>query len=195
MSKFSQIKSRLLSLPINDIDTDQIIPASFLKGIDKSGMAAGLFAGWRYSADGLPKPDFVLNSPRASGAQILLVGNNFGCGSSREHAAWALRDFGFRAIISTSFADIFRNNALKNGLLPVEVSSPDFRRLIDLVSQNPEAEVEVDLDHQEVRFPDGKPIPFAIDSFSRYCLLTGADELDYILSFDAKISEYEGEHP
>ncbi len=195
MTKFSQIQSRLLSLPINDIDTDQIIPASFLKGIDKSGMAAGLFAGWRYCADGSPRPDFVLNTPQASGAQILLVGSNFGCGSSREHAAWALYDFGVRAIISTSFGDIFRNNALKNGLLPVEVGSPDFRRLIDLVSQNPEAVVEVDLDQQEVRFPDGKPIPFAIDSFSRYCLLTGADELDYILSFDTKITEYEGEHP
>jgi 3-isopropylmalate/(R)-2-methylmalate dehydratase small subunit len=195
MTKFSQVKSRLLSLPINDIDTDQIIPASFLKGIDKSGMAAGLFAGWRYSSDGSPKPDFVLNTPQASGAQILLVGSNFGCGSSREHAAWALYDFGVRAIISTSFADIFRNNALKNGLLPVEVGSPDFRRLIDLVSQNPEAEVEVDLDQQEVRFPDGKPIPFPIDQFSKYCLLAGADELDYILSFDTKITEYEGEHP
>jgi 3-isopropylmalate/(R)-2-methylmalate dehydratase small subunit len=194
MTKFSQIKSRVLSLPINDIDTDQIIPASFLKGIDKSGMAAGLFAGWRYSADGSPKPDFVLNTPRARGAKILLVGNNFGCGSSREHAAWALHDFGFRAIISTSFADIFRNNALKNGLLPVEVSSPDFRRLIELFSQNPEAEIEVDLDHQEVRLAGDKPIPFPIDHFSKYCLLTGADELDYILSFDARISEYEGKH-
>jgi 3-isopropylmalate/(R)-2-methylmalate dehydratase small subunit len=194
MTKFSQIKSRVLSLPINDIDTDQIIPASFLKGIDKSGMAAGLFAGWRYSADGSPKPDFVLNTPRARGAKILLVGNNFGCGSSREHAAWALHDFGFRAIISTSFADIFRNNALKNGLLPVEVSPADFRRLVHLIAQNPEAEIEVDLDQQEVRLAGDKPIPFPIDHFSKYCLLTGADELDYILSFDARISEYEGKH-
>ncbi|MEK6756603.1 MAG: 3-isopropylmalate dehydratase small subunit [Bacteroidota bacterium] len=194
MTKFSQIKSRVVSLPINDIDTDQIIPASFLKGTDKSGLAAGLFAGWRYFSDGSPKPDFVLNKPEVSGAQILLVGNNFGCGSSREHAAWALRDFGFRAFISTSFADIFRNNSIKNGLLPVEVGAPDFRRLIDLIAHNPEAEVEVDLALQEVRLPEGKPIPFPIDSFSKYCLLTGMDELDYILSFAAEISAYEGAH-
>jgi 3-isopropylmalate/(R)-2-methylmalate dehydratase small subunit len=191
MSKFTTLTSHLLPLPVNDIDTDQIIPARFLKATDKSGMGDNLFADWRYNADGSPKPDFALNKSDYQGAQILLAGANFGCGSSREHAPWALTGYGFRAVISTSFADIFRNNALKNGLLPVVVDAETHRELLDLVEEAPRAEVGIDLASQTVSLPGGRTVNFPIDGFSKTCLLNGVDELGYLLGFEAQISAYE----
>ncbi|MGB2869585.1 MAG: 3-isopropylmalate dehydratase small subunit [Bacteroidota bacterium] len=191
MSHFPPIESRLVPLLMNDIDTDQIIPARFLKATDKSGMGGHLFADWRYQADGSPQPEFVLNKAEFQGAQILLAGNNFGCGSSREHAAWALRGFGFRAVMSESFADIFRNNALKNAVLPVEVSRATYQNLVTLTKQQPFAELTVDLSTQTVTLPDGETSKFPIDAFSKYCLLNGVDELGYLQKFEDKINAYE----
>jgi 3-isopropylmalate/(R)-2-methylmalate dehydratase small subunit len=176
---------------VNDIDTDQIIPARFLKGIDKTGLGEYLFADWRYGANGNINPYFVLNKPASRGAEILLAGSNFGCGSSREHAPWALRDFGFRAVISTSFADIFRNNALKNGLLPIHVDAAWHARLVELVQQSPSAELTVDLALQTVTVPGGEQFTFPIDSFAKTCLLNGVDEVGYILQFADRIEQYE----
>jgi len=194
MAQFTQLTSRLAPLPVNDVDTDQIIPARFLKATGKNGMGDNLFADWRYNADGSPKPDFVLNDPKYRGAQILLAGNNFGCGSSREHAPWALTGYGFHAVISTSFADIFRNNALKNGLLPVIVDADTHRDLFDLVEESPQAEVAVDLASQTVTLPGGKKVTFPIDGFSKTCLLKGTDELEYLMGFEEKIQAYEASH-
>jgi 3-isopropylmalate/(R)-2-methylmalate dehydratase small subunit len=194
MAQFSTLTSRILPLPVNDIDTDQIIPARFLKATDKNGMGDNLFADWRYNADGSPKPDFALNKAEYKGAQILLAGDNFGCGSSREHAPWALIGFGFCAVISTSFADIFRNNALKNGLLPIVVDSQTHQELLDLTEEASQAEVTVDLASQTVTLPGGKKASFPIDGFSKTCLLNGVDELGYLLSFEKKIAEYESVH-
>ena len=191
MSQFMTIKSRVVLLPANNIDTDQIIPARFLKGTDKAGMGENLFADWRYHADGTPRPDFVLNNPGVQGTQILLAGDNFGCGSSREHAPWALVGYGFRAVISTSFADIFRNNALKNGLLPVILDPAAHHRLFDEVGEDPSIELVIDLVGQAVRLPSGESFSFPIDPFSKTCLLQGIDELDYLLSFAGQIVEYE----
>ena len=190
MAQFTTLTSRIMPLPVNDIDTDQIIPARFLKATDKKGMGEALFADWRYNADGSPKPDFVLNQPAFKGAQILLAGDNFGCGSSREHAPWALTGFGFRAVISTSFADIFRNNALKNGLLPIIVDAETHRMLFDLVEEVPTVELTVDLASQTLSFSGGSAV-FPIDNFSKTCLLNGVDELGYIQGFAKKIAEYE----
>ena len=183
----------LAPLPVADIDTDQIIPARFLKVIDKEGLGRNLFADWRYDADGRPKPDFVLNQPGAAGAVILLAGDNFGCGSSREHAPWALLGFGFRAVISTSFADIFRNNALKNGLLPVAVDAATLEELFEIARRDPGTGVTIDLAAQTLRLPGGRTIPFPIDGFSKACLLAGVDQLGYILKHDAAIAAYETE--
>ncbi len=191
MAQFTTLTSRIVALPANDIDTDQIIPARYLKATDKQGMGEALFADWRYNPDGSPKPDFVLNRPDVRGAQILVAGDNFGCGSSREHAPWALHGYGFRAILSTSFADIFRNNALKNGLLPVVVSKDMQRDLFDLFEEAPNAEISIDLAAQTVSLPGGKQLSFPIDSFSKACLLKGVDELGYLLSFKDKIEAYE----
>ena len=186
--------SRLVPLPIDNIDTDQIIPARFLKTTDKTGLGKDLFCDWRYHGDGRPKPDFILNQPRAEGAAVLLAGDNFGCGSSREHAPWALLGFGFRAVISTSFADIFRNNALKNGLLPIGVDSRTHQELLDLTEEAARAEVAVDLASQTITLPGGKKASFPIDGFSKTCLLNGVDELGYLLGFEEKIAEYESAH-
>lgn len=194
MTHFSSLKSHIVPLLINDIDTDQIIPARFLKGTDKAGLGRYLFADWRYDANGNINPSFVLNKPAARGAEVLLTGDNFGCGSSREHAAWALRDFGFRAVISTSFADIFRNNALKNGLLPIQVDAAWHARLVELVQQTPSAELAVDLESQTVTMPGGEQFTFPIDSFSKTCLLSGVDELGYLLAFAEQIERYEASH-
>jgi 3-isopropylmalate/(R)-2-methylmalate dehydratase small subunit len=183
-----------MPLPVNDVDTDQIIPARFLKATDKKGMGDNLFADWRYNADGTPKADFVLNNPVYKGAQILLAGDNFGCGSSREHAPWALTGFGFRAVISTSFADIFRNNALKNGLLPIVVDAETHRTLFDLTEEASHAQVTVDLASQTVTLPGGQAVSFPIDPFSKTCLLNGVDELGYILGFEKQIAVYESGH-
>lgn len=194
MAQFTTLRTRLMPLPVNDIDTDQIIPARFLKATDKLGMGDNLFSDWRYNADGSPKVDFVLNSPKYKGAQILLAGDNFGCGSSREHAPWALTGYGFRAVISTSFADIFRNNSLKNGLLPIIVDVKTHQSLFDLVEESPFAEVSVDLASQTLLLPSGEKVPFPIDGFSKACLLNGVDELGYIQSFETEILAYEASH-
>ncbi len=194
MAQFTTLTSRVVVLPVNDGDTDQIIPARFLKVTDKAGLGASLFADWRYAADGTPRPDFVLNQPSARGAAVLLAGDNFGCGSSREHAPWALTGFGFRAVISTSFADIFRNNALKNGLLPVAVDAATHAALRARLEREPSAEVRVDLAAQTLTLPDGVAASFPIDAFSRNCLLNGVDELGYLQGFAAKVEAWERAH-
>jgi len=190
MVQFTVLTSRVVALPVNDIDTDQIIPARFLKATDKQGMGDHLFADWRYNADGSPQPDFVLNMPQSKGAQILLTGDDFGCGSSREHAPWALTGFGFRTVISTSFADIFRTNALKNGLLPVIVDVETHRLLFELVEELPNVVLTINLDSQTLSFPGGTA-NFPIDSFNKTCLLNDVDELGYILGFEREITAFE----
>jgi 3-isopropylmalate/(R)-2-methylmalate dehydratase small subunit len=191
MAQFTTLTSRVVVVPQNDIDTDQIIPARFLKTTDKDGLGASLFADWRYGPDGEPRPEFPVNAPRAQGARVLLAGDNFGCGSSREHAPWALTGFGFRAVVSTSFADIFRNNALKNGLLPVAIDAEAHASLLAQLARSPEAEVAIDLADQRLRLPDGTLVKFPIDPFARTCLLEGVDELGYILRFEPRIAEHE----
>ena len=191
MPQFTTLTSRMVPLPVENIDTDQIIPARFLKATDKNGMGEALFSDWRYDPDGKPKPGFVLNDPQYQRAQILLVGDNFGCGSSREHAPWALTGYGFRAVISTSFADIFRNNALKNGLLPVIVDAETHESLFDLAEEAPNAEITIDLEAQSATLPGGQTVPFPIDPFSKTCLLKGVDQLGYIMSFENDIAAYE----
>ena len=195
MDKFTTLTSRLVPLPVNDIDTDQIIPARFLKVTDKQGLAQNLFSDWRYTADGSPKADFPLNLPENQGARILLAGNNFGCGSSREHAPWALTGFGFRAILATSFADIFYNNALKNGLLPVVLDGETHQALLEARAQNPALEITVDLLNQTIHLPDGQQTAFEVDSFARTCLMQGTDQLGYLLSFADQIARYEQQLP
>ena len=192
MTQFTRLTSRVIPLPNRNIDTDQIIPARFLKVTDKAGLGVALFSDWRYNSDGSPKPDFVLNRAEHQGAQILLAGDNFGCGSSREHAPWALTGWGIRAVISTSFADIFRNNALKNGLLPIIVGAETHQSLFDLIEELPAAELTIDLASQHVSLPNGSSLSFPIDSFSKKCLLNGVDQLGYILSHAAQIEAYEG---
>ena len=176
---------------INDIDTDQIIPARFLKTIEKLGLGENLFNDWRYLPDGTPNPEFVLNQPRARGASILLAGDNFGCGSSREHAPWALLGFGLRAVISTSFADIFRNNCLKNGLLPIIVEADTHGELFERTDVDPDFAVTVDLEAQTVELPDGRKASFPIDGFSKQCLLEGGDQLSYIQQRMDAVTAYE----
>jgi len=194
MNQFTALKSRVTPLLANNIDTDQIIPARYLKVTDKTGLGDALFADWRYQADGTPRPDFILNKPESQGTHILLAGDNFGCGSSREHAPWALVGFGFQVVISTSFADIFRNNALKNGLLPVILEPAAHHRLVAEVGEDASVELAIDLSSQTVTLPSGESFPFPIDRFSKTCLLQGIDELGYILSFADKISNYENAH-
>jgi 3-isopropylmalate/(R)-2-methylmalate dehydratase small subunit len=194
MARFTRFTSQVIVLPVNNIDTDQIIPARYLKATDKAGMGEHLFADWRYNADGSPRPDFILNRPEAQGRQILLAGDNFGCGSSREHAPWALIGFGLRAVVSTSFADIFRNNALKNGLLPVVVDAAAHHVLHDWLAEVPAAELTVDLASQTLILPDGRQVSFPIDPFAKTCLLNGVDELGYILRFMGEIEAYETAH-
>ena len=190
MAQFTSLTSPVMPLPVNDIDTDQIIPAQFLKVTDKNGLADALFFHWRYNDDKSPRADFVLNKPEYKDAQILLAGDNFGCGSSREHAPWALTSYGFRAVISTSFADIFRSNSLKNGLIPIVVDEATHKMLFDYVEEVPNAEFTVDLESQTLWFPNGS-VQFPIDPFSKACLLNGVDELGYIMSFEKEIAAFE----
>ena len=190
MEPITHIRSRTVVLPSDNIDTDQIIPARFLTTTTREGLGAALFADWRYGADGAQRSDFVLNRPEARGCAILVAGRNIGCGSSREHAPWALLDYGFRAVISTEIADIFRSNSLKNGLLPVVVDESTHRWLI----ANPGAEVEVDLSSTTIRLPDGRVVSFPIEAFARYCLMNGVDELGYLLSQSQAIDAYERRH-
>jgi 3-isopropylmalate/(R)-2-methylmalate dehydratase small subunit len=189
--RFTTLRSRAVVLPTNDIDTDQIIPARFLKTTDKAGLGASLFSDWRYGPDGAPRPEFPLNAARAKGCEVLVAGDNFGCGSSREHAPWALTGFGFRAVVSTRFADIFKNNALKNGLLPVAVDAATHAALLEQLAKDPEAELAVDLAAQTLTLPDGRTASFPVDAFSRTCLLNGVDELGYILRFEDRIAAHE----
>lgn len=191
MQPFTKITSRLVPLPARDVDTDQITPARFLKVTDKRDLSKFLFYDWRFDAQGQPRPGFILNQPRAAGASVLLAGDNFGCGSSREHAPWAMLHFGFRAIISTSFADIFRNNSLKNGLLPVVVDAATHAALMERVLKDPAAQVTIDLESQTLTLPDGAAVSFPNDPFSRRCLLEGVDQLGYLLKHDAEIAAYE----
>jgi len=191
MEPIKKFSGRMVALPINDIDTDQIIPARYLKVTDKNGLGQACFSDWRYNADGSPKSDFPLNQPQTQGAQVLIGGHNFGCGSSREHAPWALMGAGFKAVISTYFADIFKGNALKNGLLPVIVDEETHQQLISLSQEDPSAEVTIDLESQTVALPDGRGVKFPIDAFSRYCLLNGVDQLGFLLGLDESIVSYE----
>jgi 3-isopropylmalate/(R)-2-methylmalate dehydratase small subunit len=195
MEKFTTFTSRLAPLAIDNIDTDQIIPARFLKTISKAGLGGQLFYDWRYDASGNPKPDFLLNRPEGRRAQILLAGDNFGCGSSREHAPWALTQYGFRAVISTSFADIFRGNALKNSLLPIVIPAEDHKKLLAGVASNTAATVTVDLAQQKLTLPDGTSVSFPVDAFAKECMIQGVDELGYILKQDAAISAFEAKRP
>ena len=191
MTPLRQLTSRTVVLPNQDVDTDQIIPARFLTTTTKEGLGRALFADWRYERDGEPRPDFVLNAPEAAGAQVLVAGRNFGCGSSREHAVWALMDHGFRAVIAPAFADIFRRNALKNGLVPVAVPAEAHAKL----AASPGATVTVDVEAMTVSLPDGSREPFALEPFARYCLLEGQDELQFLLSQEAAIAAFESRLP
>jgi 3-isopropylmalate/(R)-2-methylmalate dehydratase small subunit len=193
---FETFTSRLIPLPAENVDTDQIIPARYLKVTDKAGLAEGLFRDWRFAEDGsLREPPFVLDRPGMAGRRILLAGDNFGGGSSREHAPWALTAWGIRAILSTSFADIFRNNALKNGLLPIVVEPERHRQLFELLAVNPDAEATVDLEAQVIHLPGDEDLPFDVDPFAREMLLAGTDELGYLLRREAKIAVWEAAHP
>jgi 3-isopropylmalate/(R)-2-methylmalate dehydratase small subunit len=187
MEPITVIRSRTVVMPSSNIDTDQIIPARFLTTTTRQGLGVSLFADWRYDAAGQARPDFVLNKPEASGCQVLVAGRNIGCGSSREHAPWALLDYGFRAVVSTEIADIFRNNSLKNGLLPIVVDEATHAWLL----AHPGVEVEVDLTTTELRLPDGRAVRFPVEAFSRYCLLNGIDELGYLLGQHEAIERYE----
>jgi 3-isopropylmalate/(R)-2-methylmalate dehydratase small subunit len=192
MKPFTNFESRMVKLPVNNIDTDQIIPARFLKTTSKTGLDKNLFYDWRYLSNGDANPDFVLNRPESQGALVLLAGDNFGCGSSREHAPWALTQFGFRAVISTSFADIFKQNSLKNSLLPIVVPADVHAALFAAPGG---AHVKIDLAKQTLTAADGRAVEFPIDGFSKHCLIEGVDELGYILQRDSAISAYEALHP
>jgi len=187
MEPIKVLRSRTVVLPMTNIDTDQIIPARFLTTTTREGLGQNLFADWRYDAQGAPRPEFALSRPEAQGCQILVAGRNFGCGSSREHAPWALLDYGIRAIISTEIADIFRNNSLKNGLVPVVVDENTSRWLIE----HPGAEVSIDLDSTSLVLPGGERVKFPLEAFSRYCLINGIDELGFLLGRMHEIKAYE----
>jgi 3-isopropylmalate/(R)-2-methylmalate dehydratase small subunit len=187
MKPITTIRSRTVVMPSTNIDTDQIVPARFLTTTSKEGLGSALFADWRYDAEGRPRPEFILNKPEASGCRILVAGRNIGCGSSREHAPWALVDYGFQAVVSTEIADIFKNNSLKNGLLPIVVDEATHRSLLE----NPGAEVEIDLASSVIKLPDGSAVSFPIDAFARFCLMNGVDELGFLLSKNSEIEAYE----
>ena len=191
MQKLTTLTSTVVLLPIDNIDTDQVIPARFLKTTEKTGLGEHLFEDWRYDADGSPKPDFVLNRPESKRSAVLLAGANFGIGSSREHAPWALMDYGFRAVIAPSFADILRSNSLKNGLLPLILEPAVHLRLLEQIEEIPAAQVSIDLASQELTLPSGEKVSFPIDPFSKTCLLNGTDELGYLLGFEPQIIAYE----
>ncbi len=194
MEKLISLTSTVAVLPADNIDTDQIIPARFLKTTEKTGLGQHLFEDWRYEADGSPKPGFVLNTPEAKASKVLLAGDNFGSGSSREHAPWALTDYGFRVVVATSFADIFRNNALKNGLLPLVLDASAHKQLLEELEEIPHGQVTVDLPAQTLTLPSGRVASFPIDGFSKICLENGTDELGYLLGFRDRIIAYEQQH-
>ena len=191
MDKIKIIESPTVVLPQKDIDTDQIIPAKYLTTTDKAGLGDAIFAGWRYDADGQPIADFTLNTPEAKASTILVAGNNFGCGSSREHAPWGLVDYGFRAVVSTQIADIFRNNSLKNGLVPVVIDAQTHAWLLE----NPGVRITIDIDTQTLTLPDGRSVPFPLDGFARHCLMEGIDQLGYLMQQRDAIARFEQERP
>jgi 3-isopropylmalate/(R)-2-methylmalate dehydratase small subunit len=191
MEKVTSIRSRTVVLPISDVDTDQIVPARFLTTTTRQGLGKALFADWRFDRQGQVKPEFPLNRPTAAGCAVLVAGHNFGCGSSREHAPWALLDFGIRAVVSTGIADIFRNNSLKNGLVPVIVDAATHGWLLE----NPAAEVTVDVTERQLKLPDGRAVEFPLDGFSRYCLMNGVDQLGYLLQQNEAIANFERNRP
>lgn len=195
MEPFKKRTARALPLRAENVDTDQIIPARYLTAVTKEGMGEGLFNSWRYNADGTSKPDFALNKPQFAGAEILIAGRNFGSGSSREHAVWALTDYGFRCVITPSFADIFFNNSLKNGLLPVALPEETVNMLLDLVEEEPDTQITVDLENQTVTLPDGQQLGFDIDPFRKMCLLQGVDDLGYLLAKEEAIAAHETAQP
>lgn len=194
MEPIKTFTTTLVALPNNDIDTDQIIPARYLKVTDKAGLGAACFSDWRYDADGAPKADFPLNQSQYQGAGVLVAGHNFGCGSSREHAPWALMGAGFQAVVSTYFADIFKNNALKNGLLPIIVDEETQQQLISLAQEDPTSAVTVDLEAQTLTLPDGRAVTFPIDGFAKYCLLNGVDQLGFLIGLESEVEKYEAAH-
>jgi 3-isopropylmalate/(R)-2-methylmalate dehydratase small subunit len=194
MDPITPFAAKIAALPVENVDTDQIIPAEFLKVTNKDGLAEGLFKAWRFNPDGTPKPDFVLNRPEAQGAQVLVAGNNFGCGSSREHAPWALQGYGFKAVISTYFADIFRGNSLKVGLLPIQVDEETLHQLFSLFEEDPTTSVRVDLAAQTVTLPDGRAVSFPIDPFAKHCLLNGVDQMGFLLAEADAVAAYEAAH-
>lgn len=193
---FRSFSSKAVPIRAENVDTDQIVPARYLKVTNKDGLADALFHDWRYNEDGtLKDPVFILDEPRYAGAKIIIAGDNFGSGSSREHAPWALRAWGIQAIFSTSYADIFRNNSLKNGVLPIVVDRSTHERLFELAEQHPDAEFRVDLAEQGVLLPDGSTLDFEVDPFAKMMLLAGQDEIGYVLGHDADITAWEDEHP
>ncbi len=194
MEKFTTLTSTIVPIPTRNIDTDQIIPARFLKATTREGFGDNLFRDWRYDENNQPKPDFVLNQPGVQG-NILVAGKNFGCGSSREHAAWAIYDFGFRVVVSSFFADIFKNNALNNGLLPVQISDKFLQRIFENYAQHPDMQLRVDL-HQQTIGLAGSSIQetFEINAYKKYCLTNGYDDIDYLLSQHDAIETFEKEH-
>jgi 3-isopropylmalate/(R)-2-methylmalate dehydratase small subunit len=194
MEKFTTLSASMVVIPTENIDTDQIIPARFLKVTDKNGLGENLFSDWRYNADGTPKEGFILNTDQGRKAKILVAGDNFGCGSSREHAPWALMGYGFRAVISTNFADIFRNNSLKLGLLPIVIDPETHFQLMSLVEEEPNTEITIDLESQTIQLPDGRQVPFPIDNFSKTCILRGVDQLGYLQSQASAVAAYEANH-
>ena len=192
---FTRVVSAAVVIGRNDIDTDQIVPARFLKAVDRERLDERLFCDWRYAADGSARPDFPLNRVEATGRRILVSGHNFGCGSSREHAVWALMAWGFRVVVAGSFADIFTSNALKNGLLPVRVDAERLVVIERMLEADPDAQLTVDLESQTLGLPDGSEVAFEVDPFARRMLLKGTDELGYLLARTAEIDAYEGRHP
>jgi 3-isopropylmalate/(R)-2-methylmalate dehydratase small subunit len=194
MDPITTFTGKIVAIPIDNIDTDQIIPARFLKTTDKRGLGDALFTDWRYNPDGSPKPDFVLNQPEAQGAQILVAGDNFGCGSSREHAAWALAGYGIKAVISTFFADIFRSNSLKNGLLPIIVDPETHAQIMSMAEEDPATTLTIDLPNQRVLLPDGRAVTFPIDAFTKHCLVHGVDQMGFLLGEDSQIAAFEQAH-
>ncbi len=193
---FLGFSSKVVPLPAENVDTDQIVPARYLKVTDKAGLAEALFRDWRFNEDGTSRqPSFVIDRPEMGGRRILLAGDNFGCGSSREHAPWALRSWGIQAILSTSFADIFRSNSLKNGVLPIVVDPETHARLFALIDADPDAELRVDLAEQGILLPDGSTIDFEIDPFAKAMLLAGTDEIGYVLARADEIAAWEQSHP
>ncbi|GAB1421703.1 3-isopropylmalate dehydratase small subunit [Anaerolineales bacterium] len=191
MEAITHISGKIAPLPINDIDTDQIIPAQFLKVTDKEGLGKACFHNWRYLSDGSDNPEFILNQEEYGETSILIAGNNFGCGSSREHAPWALLGYGIQAVISTEFADIFYNNALKNGLLPILVDQETHRQLLSLAEEDPNTELSIDIEAQTLTLPDGRAVPFPLEGFAKYCLLNGVDQLGYLINVNDDALKYE----